>query len=184
VPATPFHVPPAALAAWPVRRHLDLPALLLAGVVIDVEPGLAMLLGLGPPPHGPAHTLVGATAVGALTGWLLWRLRGPLGRVLGGRYDLRAGVAVRSGAVGCWLHVLLDAVMYAHLRPFWPLAANPLHVPGSGPALHAAAAVLLVPAALLLVRARAWRTVAERLTLGLLAASAVGMAAVAAARGT
>jgi hypothetical protein len=134
MPATPFHLPPSVVAAWPLRRHLDVPSVLLANVTIDIEPGLAMLLDLGPPPHGLAHTLLGGTLVGAATGGLLWRSRDWIGSVLGDDYPLRPGTAVLSGVAGCWLHVLLDSVMYDHLRPFFPLDANPLYVAGSGDA--------------------------------------------------
>ena len=180
MPATPFHLPPTAVAAWPLRRHLDVSSVLLANLTIDIEPGLAMLFDLGPPPHGLAHTLLGGTLVGAATGGLLWRAKGRIASVLGGDYPLRPGVAMLSGAAGCWLHVLLDAVMYDHLRPFFPLEANPLYVAGSGDALHLLGALMIVPALALIVHARAWRSVPEKLTLGLIGLSAVWMAVYAA----
>jgi membrane-bound metal-dependent hydrolase YbcI (DUF457 family) len=175
MPATPFHLPPSAVVVWPLRRRLDVPSVLLANLAIDIEPGLAMLLDLGPPPHGLAHTLLGGTVVGAATGALLWGAKDRIGSVLGGDYPLRPGVAMLSGAVGCWVHVLLDAVMYDHLRPFFPLEANPLYVAGSGDVLHLLGALMAVPAMVLIVRARAWRSVPEKLTLGLLGLSAVWM---------
>jgi membrane-bound metal-dependent hydrolase YbcI (DUF457 family) len=180
MPATPFHLPPSTLAAWPLRRHLDVPSVLLANLTIDIEPGIAMLLDLGPPPHGLAHTLLGGTVVGAATGALLWRSKARIAAVLGDDYPLRPGVAMLSGAVGCWLHVLLDSLMYDHLRPLFPLEANPLYWPGSGDALHLSGALMLAPALFLIVRARAWRTAAEKLTLGLLGLSAMWMAVYAA----
>jgi hypothetical protein len=57
VPATPFHLPPSTVVAWPSRRHLDLPEFLLANLAIDIEPGIAWLFDLGPPPHGFSHEL-------------------------------------------------------------------------------------------------------------------------------
>ena len=176
MPATPFHLPPNALVAWPLRHHLDVPSFLLVNLVIDVEPAVASLLDLDRPPHGLVHTLLGATVVGVLTGWLLSRNAGRLGSLLGGRYDLRARVAMASGILGGWLHVLLDSVMYGYLRPFFPLRGNPLHVAGSGDVLHLIGAVVLVPVIALIVRNRAWRSPAERLTLGLLGLSAGWMA--------
>jgi hypothetical protein len=159
MPATPFHLPPNALVAWPLRRHVDVPSLLLVNLAIDVEPAVALLLDLEPPPHGPAHTLLGATLVGAVTGWLLSRAAGWAGAVLGGHYDLDARVAMLSGVAGGWLHVLLDSVMYDYLRPFYPLAVNPLHLEGSSGPLHLVAGALLVPVLVLIVRERAWKSV-------------------------
>jgi membrane-bound metal-dependent hydrolase YbcI (DUF457 family) len=175
MPATPFHLPPNALLAWPLRRHVDLPSVLLVNLTIDVEPAVAMVLGLDPP-HGPAHTLLGATLVGAATGWLLSRSTGRLGSVLGGRYDLDGRVAMASGVAGGWLHVLLDSVMYGYLRPFYPLQGNPLYAAGSGDLLHLIAALLLLPVLALVIRERAWRTPPEKLTVLLLTISAVWMA--------
>jgi membrane-bound metal-dependent hydrolase YbcI (DUF457 family) len=182
MPATPFHLPPNALLAWPLRRHVDLPSVLLVNLAIDVEPAVATALGLDPP-HGPVHTLLGATLVGVATGWLLSRSAGRLASALGGRYDLDARVAMASGVAGGWLHVLLDSVMYGYLRPFYPLQGDPLHIAGSGDLLHLIAALLLLPVLALLVRERAWRTVPEQLTVLLLAVSAVWMAVHAAVGG-
>ena len=176
MPATPFHLPANALVAWPLRRHVDLPSVLLVNLTIDIEPAVAMTLGLDPPPHGPAHTLLGATLVGTATGWLLSRSTGLLESVLGGRYDLDARVAMASGVAGGWLHVLLDSVMYGYLRPFSPLPGNPFHIAGSGDLLHLISGLLLLPVLALVVRERAWRTAPEKLTALLLAVSAVWMA--------
>jgi membrane-bound metal-dependent hydrolase YbcI (DUF457 family) len=175
VPATPFHLPPSTVVAWPLRRHLDLPSFLLANLAIDIEPGIALLFDLGPPPHGFAHTLVGGTLVGATTGWLLWRAKGSLESLWGEDYPLRARVAMGSGAAGCWLHVLLDSVMYGYLRPFFPLATNPFYVPASGDALHLVSALMVVPAFALTIRARCWQTIPEKLTFGLLGLATVTM---------
>lgn len=175
VPSTPFHVPPAVVAAWPARGRVDLPALLLATLVIDLEPAIGMALGADPP-HGLAHTLLGGTVVGAGAGWLLWRSKGLLERWLGSAYPLRARTAMVSGIIGCWLHVLLDAVMYEHLRPLYPLEVNPLYVSGSERPLHVICALLFLPACVLLVRARYWRSVPEKLTTGLVVLSGAAMA--------
>jgi membrane-bound metal-dependent hydrolase YbcI (DUF457 family) len=177
MPSTPFHIPPSTVVGFPARRHLDLPSFLVANLTIDIEPGIAMLLDLGPPPHGLAHTLLGGVAVGGATGWLVWRATRWLAARRDWDYPLSRRRAVLSGIAGCWFHVLLDAVMYDHLRPFFPLPWNPLHVPGSGDALHLVTGLLFVPALLLLLRARAWRSAPERIALTLLALSAVGMVA-------
>jgi hypothetical protein len=181
VPYTPFHLPPAGVAGWPARRHLDLPTMLVANLTIDLEPLMIRLLDLGPPPHGLAHTFLGAAVVGAATGLVVRRAKRLLEAALREEYPHTPGAAVLSGVAGCWVHVALDAVMYGHLRPFFPLEANPLHWPGSSDALHVLGALLLIPALGLCVRHRYWRTPQQKATVGLLAASAVGMAAAAAA---
>jgi hypothetical protein len=176
MPFTPFHFPPNALASQPLRRHVDVPMVLLANLAVDVEPLVATVLGLAGPPHGPVHTLIGGAVVGAAAGWVWWKLGDRVGRLFGDRYPLTLRTSMLSGVIGAWLHVLLDAVLYPHLQPFFPLRSNPLYVAGSGDVLHAVSAAALLPALLLAWRAADRSTVAGRLTAWLLGLSGAGMA--------
>jgi membrane-bound metal-dependent hydrolase YbcI (DUF457 family) len=59
-----------------------------------------------------------------------------------------------AGVLGAWLHVLLDALLYAEMNPFYPLATNPLHGYVSAPVLYALCAACLVPALVIYARVR------------------------------
>lgn len=176
MPFTPFHVPANAVAGYPLRRHADLPTLMLANVAMDLEPAIRNLLNVNPP-HGPVHTLLGGAAVGAATGWLVRRGVRTLARRLGDDYPLSLRAAVVSGVAGCWLHIALDAVMYDHIHPLFPLQANPVHWPGSGDALHLIAAALLAPALAVFLPSRNRGTLPQKMSLALLLLAAVGMGA-------
>ncbi|CCQ33312.1 conserved hypothetical membrane protein [Halorhabdus tiamatea SARL4B] len=111
------------------NRRLDLPALCLGSVVIDVRAALVIFGPLEPPIHGPLTTLLGgalvavAVAIAVLAGY---ELASPSIERYG--LDLRwSRSSIAAGAlVGTWSHVVLDAILYIDARPLAPLSANPL----------------------------------------------------------
>ncbi len=129
MPLTPFHFGPSALVALPFGQRIDLPAFVLANVVIDLEPAAALFFNVPIAIHGPLHSWTIGPLVGALWGWLAWQLRpafAPIMRGLRLSYAPTLFVSVISGALGFAFHVLLDAVMHADIKLLWPLAGNPL----------------------------------------------------------
>jgi membrane-bound metal-dependent hydrolase YbcI (DUF457 family) len=96
-------------------------------VLMDLEPAYRIWQN-APVLHGPTHTLAGAFAIGTL-GTLTGK---PVSEFVLRRSGLPhlpiswLASAV-AGYVGAFSHVLLDALMHADMRPFWPLSeANPL----------------------------------------------------------
>ncbi|NLO91519.1 MAG: hydrolase [Elusimicrobia bacterium] len=129
MPFTPFHFGPSACVALPLRRYLDFSVFVLVSVVIDVEPLYVMAYNPHYPLHGYAHTFVGSALIGAVFGWLLYRLRGPMRRVMAKlriAYEPSLPQAIFSGVLGAWFHVFLDSMLYGDIRPLYPLAWNPL----------------------------------------------------------
>ena len=123
MPVTPLHVGPGILVCrlW---GRLGCGAVIAGSVLVDLEPGAVMLLGLDARLHGPMHTLAAASLVGwlaGLVGWLVWsRLGAPL-RASGPWY------AMLGGIVGWALHVVLDSFLYTDIRPLDPVSrGNPL----------------------------------------------------------
>jgi len=134
VPFTPFHLGPALAIGLPLRRHLHAPTFILANLVVDVEPLMALLAGRGPL-HGFFHTLLGATVLAFILAAMMVMLKELLGdlfralRLEEGR--LRPTAYLAAALSGTWIHVLLDATMYPDVRPFWPSAYNPLCHPAA-----------------------------------------------------
>jgi len=136
LPVTPLHLGPAALACY-ARPSLHCPALLAGTVLIDLEPGAVIFLGLNARVHGPLHTLAAALVLGSLVGVLVAR-------------SLSANAAA-SGALGWAIHVLLDSPLYPDITPLQPLTDwNPLYAPETFPLVYA------VSTALTLVTAPTW----------------------------
>ena len=130
MPFTPFHFGPSAVVGLPLRRYIDLPALLLANVAIDIETLLVMLFNWNYPLHGIAHSFVGGIGLGTVLGLVLAQFKRPLSQVMEGwlglSYTTSGMKLVLSSIVGCWLHVVLDGLIYPGMRPFYPLTGNPL----------------------------------------------------------
>ena len=138
MPFTPFHMGAGLLTKAAVGSRMSLASFALAQVVMDIEPGVRMVLG-DATLHGWSHTWLGAAAIGAITV--------PLARPLAQRIVIRwnrevrhygqAWLAVedrvgwRSIAVGAFWgtlsHVLLDSLMHADMLPGAPFTqANPV----------------------------------------------------------
>lgn len=143
VPFTPFHLGPGLLVALPLRRHLDLPTVLVASVAVDARTALVFFGLLDGPLHGPVHTYVGALVLAgvlaAATVLGARRFPGLARSVSATPGDPRA--AAMGGLAGTWLHVTLDAFLYTDMTPLWPLAGNPLLGLVGGPAVYDACVV-------------------------------------------
>ncbi len=130
MPLPHYHVGPGLLLASVLGRRVDLPVLVTASLVVDLEvPVYALLeLGLGAPRYG--HTLFVSTGVGLAWALVTWPLQPWFERVMrhvdaGHRRSL--GRALASGVLGAWTHVLLDGSYRLGAGLLWPSALrNPL----------------------------------------------------------
>jgi len=134
MPFTPLHLGPALAIGLPLRGYIHAPTFIVANVILDVEPLMVMFSGSSYPLHGYLHTLLLAAAVGLLLGFAMFKLERHTrpafnALLLETGNTLSAKSFVLAGVSGAMLHVLLDAPLYADIRPFFPLAANPLLSP-------------------------------------------------------
>ncbi|MCP4708739.1 MAG: hydrolase [Planctomycetes bacterium] len=129
MPFTPFHFGPGGCLGLVGNRYLDLPAFLLANVVVDVEPLVVMTFRLDNPLHGYFHTFLVGGLVGLVWGVCVYGLRGvikPSMELWGLVYKRGLVRAMVSGVLGVWLHVCFDGMIYSDIRPFFPEEGNPL----------------------------------------------------------
>lgn len=128
MPFTPLHMGPGLLLKALLQGSFSLMVFGWAQILMDIQPLLVMVGGDGQL-HGFSHTLAGASLIGGVAivsgkylGQLGLRLLG-----LGGYCPIRWPVAVTSGLLGSYSHVLLDALMHADVELFFPLSdARPL----------------------------------------------------------
>jgi membrane-bound metal-dependent hydrolase YbcI (DUF457 family) len=129
VPFTPYHIGPNGVIAFLFRRWLDVPVLILANVVIDLEVLWSMHFAHpGQWPHRifHLHTLLIGGLAGAVFGVLCWRIV-PIRRLLAWGMSLlkipyrpRPWSMTLSGLLGAWLHVLVDAIYHFDVQLLWP----------------------------------------------------------------
>ena len=108
------------------------PTFILANVVVDIEPFLVLFLGLNYPVHGYLHTFIAAFCFGLALGFamfLLERIMHPLYKtfLLETKGMLKMKPFIVAGVLGTMLHVLLDSPLYTDIKPFYPIATNPLY---------------------------------------------------------
>lgn len=128
MPLTPFHLGPGFLMGLLVFRYLDLPTVLVASVILDVEPALVLFLSLDVPLHGVFHSFLGGTLAAVLLIAVMRPLRprlSPLFSLLGMEQRPSLRTIALAALAGIYLHLLLDAVMHPDLQPFYPFSLNP-----------------------------------------------------------
>lgn len=138
MPFTPFHMGVALIVKPASGNRFSLLTFAVAQIALDIEPGVAMLLGREVL-HGPSHTLLIAIAIAAATAWIAPHLCEPILR----RYNRETAhfgllwlqepgtisrrAAFISALFGTLSHLLLDSLMHPDIHPFAPLTnANPL----------------------------------------------------------
>jgi hypothetical protein len=148
MPFTPYHIGPALALGLVLRGRFHAPTFIVANVVLDIEPFLAISLGWGGALHGIFHTFLVAACVGAVCGLIMRLLMRLLEGRLGGLFRAMklegpecgkvtsTKAFLTAGVLGCLMHVLFDAPLYADIRPFFPLVANPLYSPASAPTVY------------------------------------------------
>jgi membrane-bound metal-dependent hydrolase YbcI (DUF457 family) len=128
MPFTPFHFGPALLFGLAFSLIFDLPTLLIASVIPDVEPFCILLFDLSRPSHGFFHSYVGSSILAVLVAVVVYLLRDVLTNVM-----LKFQVSQKSSFkrilftsfVGAFSHVFLDSLLYRWMNPLYPLQGNP-----------------------------------------------------------
>jgi membrane-bound metal-dependent hydrolase YbcI (DUF457 family) len=126
MPFTPFHFGIHGFFGLKFGRWLDLPVLVLANVIIDVE----VLFAKGWPVHQlwHWHTFLGGAIVGAIFGLAMWFSKPILAiimKLLRLEYKPTLVKMIISGILGAWVHVLVDSFYHYDVQPFWPSKAIP-----------------------------------------------------------
>lgn len=130
MPFTPLHMGAGISGKAVLQGNFSLMVFGWSQIVMDLQPLVVMLTHEGEM-HGVSHTFVGAAALGvisAVTGKYLteWTLNflsfGRRPQVV-----IRWWVAFLSALLGTFSHVLLDALIYSDMKPFFPFSyVNPL----------------------------------------------------------
>ena len=149
MPFTPYHFGPSGCVALALRKYIDIPVFVLANVVIDLEPGMVLLLDLNYRAHGYCHTLLFGMVIGFVWGLVAYAARNHLKKLMGLfglPYQTSLGKMILSALLGIWFHVLIDSVCWRDTRPFWPSDVNPFYGLATRNTVRLLCAVAFVPA--------------------------------------
>ncbi len=164
MPFTPYHFGPSGCIALALRKYIDIPVFVLVNVVIDLEPGMVLLLDLNYRAHGYCHTLLFGTVIGLDWALVAYAVRNSLKRLMGLfglPYQTSLGKMIVSGLFGAWFHILIDSFCWGDIRPFWPSDANPLNSLATLNTVRLLCAISFIPAIALYVAA-VWTHTKER----------------------
>ena len=135
MPITPYHFGPSGLLGLLFRRWIDPVVFVAANIVVDVEVLMACFGFSNASPHRVwhVHTLLVGGIVGGIFGLACWDIRPIrrliewLPRALRIPYTATARKMILGGALGIWLHVLIDSVHHFDVQPLWPWPYNPFY---------------------------------------------------------
>ncbi len=128
MPLTPFHWGPSSWIGLALFKILDFPALMMASVVVDIEPFCVLLFNLNYPLHGFFHSVLGGSILAILTAVVLYFLQGKIKKIMA-VFKLAQDSSFKKILVtsffGVYFHILLDSFLYSEIKPFYPLEINP-----------------------------------------------------------
>lgn len=128
MPFTPFHLGPSSWIGLTLLKVFDFPTLLLASVIVDIEPFCVFFFNMDYPLHGFFHSFLGGSILATLTAIILYFSRDKIKRVmivfkLG--QDSSFKKILWTSFFGVYFHILLDSFIYRDIKPFYPLECNP-----------------------------------------------------------
>ena len=128
MPFTPLHLGPALIIGIIFIYYLDFPTLLVASVILDIEPFVVLVFDLNYPLHGFFHSFLGGTIIILPLSLIMFKARpilNPITKFF--KIELNNSFVNSLGAsiIGIYLHIFLDAPLYPDIQPFFPLYFNP-----------------------------------------------------------
>lgn len=128
MPFTPYHFGPAFLLGILLFPFIDLTTIMIASVVIDLEPLAVIFLNLPLPLHGFFHSYLGASIAALVLSVFVYPFRKYLNKIVSlfGLHQSSSFRHIIAGSlIGTYSHVLLDSFLYTEMNPFFPVLGNP-----------------------------------------------------------
>lgn len=129
LPFTPFHLGPALFFAIIFFPFVDVFAVFVGSVIVDIEPVYYLFFTTMGPYHGFLHTYLGCTILSfllALGSYPFKRFYLELLRLFGLEQEINFRKTLGSYLLGSYFHVFLDSFLYPEMKPFYPFGGNPL----------------------------------------------------------
>lgn len=128
MPLTPFHFGPSSWIGLLLFKKFDFPTLLIASVIIDIEPFFVLFFNMPYPLHGFLHTFLGSSILAILTAIACYLLKNPIQEIMK-LFKLSQNSSFKkilsTSFFGIYSHILLDSFLYEEMKPFYPFLGNP-----------------------------------------------------------
>lgn len=130
MPFTPFHLGPSSWVGLLLFKIFDFPTLLVASIIVDIEPFCVLFFNLSYPLHGLFHSFLGSSILAILTAGVMYLLRHHIKKImtvfkLG--QDSSFKKILWASFFGVYSHILLDSFLYTDMKPLYPLQSNPFY---------------------------------------------------------
>ena len=128
MPFTPFHWGPSSWIGLLLFKIFDFPTMLVASVIVDIEPFCVFVFNAPWKLHGFLHSFLGGSIVAILTAIILYLLRKPIKKIMSVfklAQDSSFKKILWTSFFGVYSHLLLDSFLYREMNPFYPLKGNP-----------------------------------------------------------
>jgi len=130
MPFTPYHFGPSSWIGLSLFRIFDFSTLLVASVIIDIEPFCVFFFNAPWRLHGFLHSFLGGSIAAILTAIVLYLLKDKIRKVMA-VFKLSQNSSFKkillASFSGIYFHILLDTPLYNDITPFYPLQSNPLY---------------------------------------------------------
>lgn len=130
MPFTPYHLGPGLLIGLLFLDLIDFPTILIASVIVDIEPFFVLIFNLDYPLHGFFHSFLGGTIVALILTLIMTKVRNYFTPIMS-FFKLKQKISfmriLLASLIGIYVHILLDSSMYTDIRPFFPFDFNPFY---------------------------------------------------------
>ena len=128
MPFTPFHLGPGSWIGLVLFKIFDFPTLLIASIVVDIEPFCILSFNLNYPVHGFFHSFLGGSILAVLTAVILNLLKNRIKKIMA-FFKLVQESSFRkilwTSFFGVYFHIVLDSFLYKEMKIFYPFEGNP-----------------------------------------------------------
>ena len=128
MPFTPYHFGPGLLLGVVLFPFLDFSTVMVACVILDIEPLAVIIFNLPFAAHGFFHSYLGATIVACTLSAVIYPFRKYLNKLVS-IFGLHQESSFRhifpASIISTYSHVFLDSLLYPEMNPFYPLIGNP-----------------------------------------------------------
>jgi len=128
MPFMPFHWGPSSWIGLLLFKIFDFPTLLIASVIVDIEPFFIFVFNQPWHLHGFLHSFLGGSIIAFFTAIILYLSRTKIKKVMT-FFKLAQTSSFKkilwTSFFGVYFHILLDSFLYTDIKPLYPLENNP-----------------------------------------------------------